>query len=338
MHFLSPKIVFTRPGQVELQENPPRELPLKPGEVTLRTEYSIISPATELACMDGLEAWAPLPFTPGYGSVGRVTGFASDVQGLKVGQRIFTYGPHSRDTSAWPFAIKLSDAIDPIKATFGHMAAISITALRVSEAEPGDTVAIFGLGLVGNLAAQFFQLAGCEVIGIDLSPRRRETAQQCGIGQVLSPSENLREQVSALTGGEMCHTVVEATGIAAVAAQASDLAAKLGEVILLGSPRAEFQANLTPFLNRTHTWDRGCVSLKGAHEWRYPILEDKAGHGRHSIERNLRYIMKLIEQDRLKLSPLITHVLSPADCGKAYAGLRHDKDAYNGVVFDWSKI
>ena len=336
MPFKSPRIVFTQSGKAELQESPPATAALKPGEIRLRTEYSIVSPATELACLSGRESWAKLPFVPGYGSVGRISALGPDAGDLAVGQRVFTYGTHARDSGVWPLAIPLTESIDPIKATFARMASVSITALRVSEAELGDTVAVFGLGLVGNLAAQFFSLAGCEVIGIDVSPKRRESAQACGISQVFHPDADLSARVAQLTGGEMCRTVVEATGVPAVAEQAGSLAGKLGEVILLGSPRAKHETDLTPFLNRFHLWDHGCVTLKGAHEWRYPILADKGGHQRHSIERNLRGILRLVEADRLKVAPLITHVLSPADCQAAYDGLRDHKDAYNGIIFDWT--
>jgi UDP-N-acetyl-D-mannosaminuronate dehydrogenase len=44
--------------------------------------------------------------------------------------------------------------------------------LLVSDAELGDWVAVYGLGLVGNLCAQLFALAGCRVIGIDLFQER----------------------------------------------------------------------------------------------------------------------------------------------------------------------
>ena len=333
----SPRIVFTSPGKAALQESPPLQ-PLGPGGVRIETEFSIISPGTELACLSGTEDWAPLPFVPGYGSVGRVVELAPDVKKFSIGDRIFTYGAHAKFADAAAVMLPLATGIDPAKASFARMAAVSITALRVSDAELGDTVAVFGLGLVGNLAAQLFALAGCEVIGIDVSEQRRNIAQQCGVHHVLNPGADLREKVAALTDGRMCHTVVEATGLASVVENSAALAGKLGEVILLGTPRADHATNLTPFLNRIHRWSEGCISFKGAHEWRYPVREDAEGHGRHSMESNVRSILRLVASDELKIEPLLSHRVSPAECQGVYDGLRNQKDTYIGVVYDWSKV
>ena len=70
----------------------------------------------------------------------------------------------------------------------------------------------------------------------------------------------------------------------------------------------------------------------------FPIRQDVGGHGRHSNEGILRCILRFIEQDLLKIDPLITHVLSPLDCQAAYDGLRNQKDLYNGVISDWNKV
>ena len=217
------------------------------------------------------------------------------------------------------------------------MAAVSITALRVADIALGDTVAVFGLGPVGNLAAQLFRLSGCNVVGIDLSEKRRELARQCGITHLFESGKIAKEAVLDLTGGKLCRSVVEATGVPAVAEEAITLAGKQGEFILLGSPRGEHRTDLTPFLNRSHIWDNGCVTIKGAHEWRFPVKEDAQGHGRHSIERNIHCILNLIAENKLQVAPLLTHLASPIEAEKMYEGLRKEKDKYLGVVFDWSR-
>jgi 2-desacetyl-2-hydroxyethyl bacteriochlorophyllide A dehydrogenase len=331
------RILFDRPNKVVLDTASTSTLSRDPNSVIIETEYSIISPGTELAILAGIESWAPLPFVPGYGSVGRVIWKGDSAPDFALGQRVITYGNHARYAQTSILTLPLPDGIDPMKATFARMSAVSITALRVSDAALGDAVAVFGLGLVGNLAAQLFSLSGCEVIGIDLSEKRREQARKCGISHVLAPGPQLSEKVAEITGGRMCRSVVEATGVPAVAAEAGALAGKQGELILLGSPRHDHQANLTPFLNRTHLWGNGCITLKGAHEWRFPVRDDPEGHGRFSIEGNVRILLRLIAENRLRLDPLLTHVVSPSACQSAYEGLREQKDVYTGVVFDWSK-
>ncbi|MBC7317513.1 MAG: alcohol dehydrogenase, partial [Chloroflexi bacterium] len=127
-------------------------------------------------------------------------------------------------------------------------------------------------------------------------------------------------------------------GAAPLAEPAARLAGKLGEVILLGTPRASHVADMTPLLRHVHLWGEGCITFKGAHEWRYPVKRDPTGQVKHSIERNVDILLELIAAGKLRVEELITHVLSPEEAPTAYAGLRERKDEYLGVVFDWDKV
>jgi threonine dehydrogenase-like Zn-dependent dehydrogenase len=331
------QIVFTAPQVVELQQVDFQCSALGASDVAIRTHYSLISPGTELACLRGTESWAPLPFAPGYAAVGEVLAVGREVSDWAPGDVVFTYSRHASPTLARTLVARVPAGLDLRRVCFARLAAVAMTALRVSDAELGDRVAVIGLGLVGNLAAQLFRLAGCEVIGIDLSEKRCQVAASCGVRQVIAaPLTAAIEQVRDLTAGDMCQTVVEATGLPAVACRAPELAGKLGEVVFLGSPRGDYAANVTDLLNRVHLWGNGCVTLKGAHEWRYPVRRDPAGQSKHSIERNVEIVLGLIAEGRLIVDPLLTHVLPPHECSHAYAGLRERPDEFLGVLFDWT--
>jgi 2-desacetyl-2-hydroxyethyl bacteriochlorophyllide A dehydrogenase len=329
------RLMFTAPNVCEVQAFEFDSEPLAPHEIAIETRYSLISPGTELACLRGTESWAQPPFAPGYAGCGEVLAAGSAVTGCQPGDLVFTYTGHASHAKTDHLYARLPEGLDPKLAVFARMAAVAITALRVSVAELGDYVAVTGLGLVGNLASQLFALAGCEVIGIDLSPSRRELARTCGVRHVLDGAGDVAAAVREITGGEMCATVVEATGIPAVAERVAALAGKQGEVVLLGSPRGEHMANLTEFMNYIHLWGN-CVTFKGAHEWRYPIDRDEGGFAKHSLQRNVEILLRLISDGRLQVAPLLTHVMPPSECAHAYAGLRDHKDDYVGVVFDWA--
>jgi threonine dehydrogenase-like Zn-dependent dehydrogenase len=165
-----------------------------------------------------------------------------------------------------------------------------------------------------------------------------ELAADCGIRHLInSASQDPVAEVARITAGRRCELVVEATGLSPVAEWAVDLAGTLGQVVLLGSPRAAYEADLTPLLRKVHLWNHGCVTLKGAHEWRYPVARDPQGHAKHSIERNLEILLRLVAEERLLVDPLVTHVLPPSECAQAYAGLRDERDRYVGVLFDWTE-
>jgi hypothetical protein len=95
-------------------------------------------------------------------------------------------------------------------------------------------------------------------------------------------------------------------------------------------------------LNYVHLWGNGCLTFKGAHEWRFPVRPSAARASdpvaKHSLERNSRIVLGLMQQERLKYRPLRTHLLSPERAQEAYSGLRDQKDEYLGVVFDWTQV
>ncbi|MEM2885761.1 MAG: zinc-binding dehydrogenase, partial [Thermoproteota archaeon] len=187
--------------------------------------------------------------------------------------------------------------------------------------------------------AQLFSLAGCEVAGTDPVARRLKVAKACGIENAINPSEaDPVDAVKRWTEGRGCEVVVEASGNPQAALLAAELAGRKGEVVLLGSPRKPLHSNVTELLRKIHLWQHGCVAFKGAHEWRYPVLEDPEGFAKHSIERNTRILLRLLADGRLKVSPLLTHVLPPDRCAEAYEGLREKPGEYVGVVFDWRML
>lgn len=328
------RVMFTAPNVIELQ---PYEFSidnLPADSIAIKSHYTLISPGTEMACLRGVEAWAPPPFNPGYAGTGDIIAVGANVKDRQVGDMVVAYTSHASHVQTTRLHLPLPPGLDPKLAVFARMAAVSMTSVRVACAELGDYVAVTGLGLVGNLAAQLFTLAGCEVIGIDPSAARRELALRCGIRHAID-SDCGPDAVDQITGGQMCSTVVEATGFPPVVEHVAQYAAKSGEVVLLGSPRGEHPCDLTAFANRIHLSQHD-VTLKGAHEWKYPTVNDP--FTKHSLPRNLEILLKLVADGRLHVSELITHVLPPTEAEAAYTGLRDKKDEYLGVVFDWTGV
>ncbi|MCC6443254.1 MAG: zinc-binding alcohol dehydrogenase [Armatimonadetes bacterium] len=331
-------IVFSAPWQVDFTDCQGAEV-LGPQDILVDTEYTVVSAGTEMAILSGKEPWAALPFVPGYGSVGIVRAVGQAVEKWKPGDRIFSYSPHQSVAKARGLILPVPGGLDPALAVVaGRMGQVAFTAVRVSGAELGDMVAINGLGLVGNLAAQLLTLAGCTVIGIDVLESRLEIARRCGIAHTVHAREaDAAARVRELTGGAMCAAVVEATGIPAMVETAASLAGKAGEVILLGSPRGEFTGNAMNLLNAVHLWGN-CVTLKGAHEWRYPMYHDPGGFIKHSLERNVRLLFGYAAEGRLHVRELISHIVPPSEAGEVYHRLRERDERYYGVVFDWASL
>ena len=310
-------------------------------EILVRNMYSHISAGTELACIAGLESFFTIPGTPGYTAVGELLEAGSDVHHVSKGDLVYTYGPHAEYfridvTDRWHgVCVKLPQGIDPSLAAFTHMAGIAMTSLRCSRIELGDHVLVTGLGTIGNLAAQLAQLQGAKVIASDVVESRIGIAGQCGIATTVNPDKtDIKAFVEEATGGDLVSTLIDASGQARVVEQSLDLVSLYGEVILLGTPRAPYETNLTRHLQHFHylPW---CQTLKGALEFTYPTHETE--FVKHSIERNAKIAMELIVEGKLVVQPLLSHLISPSGIQSAYNGLRTQPESYIGVVIDWNK-
>jgi 2-desacetyl-2-hydroxyethyl bacteriochlorophyllide A dehydrogenase len=329
--------------KIEKEEINPEDL--EPEEILVEAEVTVVSAGTELANFTALSpgvwipgSWNAYPWRPGYGLVGHVRAAGSEELGFSEGQRVFCFGKHAslqryEVTHSIPFggALPLDENLSPIQAIMARMAMIGIAGPQVTEFENGDTVAVFGLGLVGNTAAQLYQHGGAKVIGLDVISERCAVAKSTGIETVLDVK--LGDQVDAildLTNGRGVDVAVDAVGQSAVIEACVQVCAPHGQVILLGSPRKAYETNVTKMLRTMHhRW----IVMRGALEWRlptYPVLGSK-----HSIASNLQLILDLIQNGRLHVEPLVTHVIKPSQLLEAYHGLLDQKEIYLGVVVDW---
>jgi len=315
---------------------------LTPKEIVVRTLYSHLSAGTELACIAGIEDWFKIPGTPGYTSIAKVEAKGSEITHVEVGDLVYTYGTHSEYFKLeygdrWHgLCVKLPTGINLEYAAFTHMATIAITAIRNSNIELGDFVLVTGLGAIGNLAAQLAQLQGAIVIATDIDEHRIALAQQSGICYAInSKRENLREKIMEITNNSLISTYIDATGASAVINENLDNIQLFGEVILLGSPRAPFETNLTKTFQHFHLLPH-CLSLKGALEFSYPTHQQD--FVKHSLERNASIVLNLIKENKLLIKPIYSHKISPLEAQSAYDGLKNTPNEFIGVVFDWTNL
>jgi len=350
---LAKKIFFTKTKRAEIVKY---ELSETPGEyeVLVKTLYSIVSSGTEGAnfANPGMEkievnSWIR---NPGYGNVGKVLAVGEKVKDYKIGDLVFSTENHCShfkiDTRYDPkryslYMVKMPEQLDPMKAVFARIADVAMSAVRKADLGLGDTVLVIGLGMVGNFAAQLFQLAGADVLAADLVEFRLERARKCGIKKVVSSKnwDELKKTVMEWTEGKGAQIVVEAIGYSPVIAKAVSLARSLGEVILLGSPRGEAIMDVTPMLSDVHLRH---VTIKGGLEWLWSVPESPLYHpSRFTKMGNLKQIFSYLKSGALVTEPLLTHVVPPEKCQEVYEGLAGGikgtlKTTFLGVVYDWT--
>jgi 2-desacetyl-2-hydroxyethyl bacteriochlorophyllide A dehydrogenase len=274
-----------------------------------------------------------MPHRPGYALVGRVTTVGDEVEGIQPGQRVLMEAPHGtpaaadvRQTSVLPLPDELEDAVGSLV----RLADIALTAVRVAPLQLGDRVLVYGMGLVGQLAAQLFRLnGGNPVIGVDRLPNRLAIAQANGILVLNADEVDVPAEVARLTDGRGPDVAVEATGSPAVVPLALDLVAKGGRVVLLGSTRGRVEIDVYSHVHR-----KG-VRVIGAHESVQKL--DLAPAVRWGKERNLRLLARLFAQGELRSQGLISHTIRPTDLPAMYDSLAERPQDYLGVLVDWKK-
>ena len=335
------EVVVTGQNSVELQMADIDAPVLAANELLIDTEYTFISSGTELANYTGREPkvfqkgeWCEYPWRSGYANVGVVREVGTGVTRAAPGDRVFTYGRHvsrlrySQDRLVAP----VRAGVDPAVVAASRMAGVAMTALVVGEIGTNPWVVVFGLGLVGNLAAQMFQIQGCRVIGVDPVAERRELAQRCGLQWTVGgDAAEAQAHISEITGGELGNITVDAVGHSGVVMQALRATASHGQLIILGSPRVRVDGNLTDLLSETHLrW----ITIRGALEWCVPMYPDIGA--RTSQWSKQQTIFDWMARGELHVEPLISHRLKPEQIKQAYDGLLHEPNVYTGVVLDWN--
>ncbi len=335
------EVVVTGQNQVELQTSEFDATIQSPSEILIDTEYTFISSGTELANYTGREpkvfqqgSWCAYPWRSGYANVGIVREVGSNVTRTTPGDRVFTYGRHASIVrySQNRLIATVPDTMDPGVVAASRMAGVAMTGIIVSEIGTNPRVIVFGLGLVGNLVSQMFQIHGCRVIGVDPVDERRKLAERCGIKDTVGGDiDEVQKQINEITNGELGNITVDAVGHSSVVMQALRATATHGQLIILGSPRVPVTGNLTELLSDTHLrW----ITIKGALEWCVPMYPDTGDNiSQYSKQQT---IFDWIERGKLHVKPLISHRLLPEDIKQAYDGLLNESNTYTGVVLDWT--
>jgi threonine dehydrogenase-like Zn-dependent dehydrogenase len=218
-------------------------------------------------------------------------------------------------------------------APFAKIGEIAATAVRIADFSLGEKVLILGLGMVGNLAAQLFQLAGADVLAADLSDFRIEKARACGVRRVVnSGATDLQKEVDEWTHGLGADVTVESAGNSRLLLQSVHYTRRLGDIIVLGTPRKAHELNPTPDLWQAHM--KG-ITIKGALRCLfYPLHESRLS--RRSVERDLHEVLRLMAAGSLQVAPLHTHTFLPTECQSAYSDLMEARDTAIGATFDWA--
>jgi predicted dehydrogenase/threonine dehydrogenase-like Zn-dependent dehydrogenase len=263
----------------------------------------------------------PMPL--GYSSAGTIVALGEGVQGLSVGQRVAcaggNYAVHA-EYACVPrnLVAPLPDQVDFESAAFATLGAIALHGFRLAEAQLGEQVAVIGLGLLGLLAVEIAQAAGCRVFGVDLLPERVALARHLGAEAV--QNEQAAEAALSFTHGRGCDAVLicadttsdEPVTLAGAIARDRARVVAVGAVGLHIPRKSYYEKELTFLNSRSYGPGRYDSSYEeGGRD--YPL-----GYVRWTEGRNLEAIVDLLASGRMNVQPLITHRFPIDQAPQAY--------------------
>lgn len=331
-------IVFAGPNNVVVQHEPVPEV--GPHEILVHANRSLISTGTECIILGHAfepnthwDRWVRYPMHPGYSLVGDVVAVGSEVSCFLGRERVCLRHNHRQYTVANAAdATVIPDAISDEDATWYGLANIAQIGVRQAEPVLGQTVAVIGLGILGQLVCQYSRLFGArEVIAVDTASARLELARSHGATIDLQVSaEAAADEVMQVTNGKGADVVFEVTGNAEVLPAALRLARRFGTVMLLGDTGYPSRQHLTGDLVT-----RG-LRIVGAHDTLPPAAS--SDHARWSHREMTDLFFRYLEWRDMRVGDMVTHRFSPVDAPKAFDLLQHHRDDAMGVIFDWSQV
>lgn len=239
-----------------------------------------------------LDHWKQL----GYATAGTVLEVGEGVSGFAVGDRVACagqdYASHAEIVCVpQNLCAKVPEGVRLEHAAFATLGAIALQGVRQAQVQLGETVAVIGLGLIGQLTVQLLRAAGCWVCGYDVRP---EAMTHAG---VQPPAADSADAV----------IITAATDLNEPLERAAEWCRDRGRVVMVGVagltvPREPFyRKELELRMSRSYGPGRYDPQYE-EHGHDYPL-----GYVRWTEQRNMMAFLRLLADGKINVARLITH-------------------------------
>ncbi len=312
-----------------------------PGQVLVRVSRSQVSAGSERRRFRGAvdpDPSMPLGYLekpPGYTAVGRVQSVGQGVTDFAEGDRVFALGRHASHLVVDAVSEDQDDLVRPVQhadpeltdeqVCFSRLGDVALHAIRRAELRPGESSAVFGLGVVGQLIVALARRVGAHpVIALDPEPERLEYAEASGATHTVDLSADVAVDAIMDITGRGAQSVFHANWSAQSLADCIDSAAYAGKVVLVGATRGVLETRLRNLLVRE-------IDVRGSH------LIDDYSHKYYPWttggDRDL--IMRMIASGELDVDHLVTHVERPEAADEIFEMIVRSPRGWMAVFFDW---
>lgn len=308
---------LAEPGRMEVVEVPLAE-PGR-GEVRVRLEGCGVC-SSNLSPWEG-QPWFEYPFEPGapghegWGVVDAAGEGVEGIQGVREGDRVAMMSGRAYatyDVVAADQVVKLPPELDGVPFP-GEPLGCAMNIFRRCRIEPGQTVAIVGIGFLGAILTQLATNAGAGVIAISRRDFSLEVGRRMGAAETIPMDDHWKiiERVKELTGGELCDRVIECVGKQWPLDLSAELTRERGTLVIAGyhqdGPR---QVNM-------QMWNWRGLDVVNAHEREPRVYVD-----------GVRAAVEAVVAGRLNPTPLFTHRYPLDELGKALDDTRDRPDGF----------
>jgi len=368
------QLVQNLKGEMKLLEVP--DPAILPRNILVRVHYSLISPGTEGSKVtearksylgkakekpeqvkqlldrvmkegltttynrvkNALNAWSPL----GYSCSGIIIEVGDEVSEFKVGDEVACGGGEAGHAEIVSVPVNLCAKL-PTNCSLEHAAyttlgAIAMQGIRQADLRLGESCAVIGLGLLGQLTIQMLKAAGVSVFGIDVNPDVVEKALQNGAdyafsreddtleSAVLSATDSHGVDAVIITAGTSSNDPIELSG---------RLARQKGKVVVVGAVPTGFSRE--HYYNKELELRMSCSYGPGRYD---PLYEEKGidypyGYVRWTEKRNMEAFLNLVATEKIRFENLTSHVFDIDEAQDAYELIMKKSEPFLGILLKY---
>jgi polar amino acid transport system substrate-binding protein len=292
------------------------------------------------AVMKKLEAYSPL----GYSSAGRVIEVGEGVTEFAVGDLAACagagYASHA-EIVVVPvnLCVKLNEGADLRRAAYHTLGAIALQGIRQADLRLGETCAVIGLGLLGQLTGLMLRASGVRVVGIDVDQAPVSAAGGRSADLALRrDTPGIAEQIARFSGGLGVDAVIitAATSSLDPVNFAGEIARKRGRIIVVGAVPTGFDRD-PHYYTKELDLRMSCSYGPGRYDPQYEEqgIDYPAAYVRWTERRNMEAFQRLLHEGRIDLDYLTTHELPLDEAPAAYDMILSRSEPFLGILIKY---
>jgi len=289
--------------------------------------------------MKKLDSYSPL----GYSCAGEVLACSSDTSDYVIGDYVACGGlsaSHAEVVSVPAnLCVKLKQDANLSLAAYNTLGAIGLQGFRQADIHLGESCAVIGLGLLGQLTALILRASGIRVVGIDIDPVMVDIAAQHCLDLALNRENyGIEYRILEFTGGIGCDAVIitAASDSLDPINFAGTISRKKGTVVVVGEVPTGFDRE-PHFYKKELQVRMSCSYGPGRYD---PVYEDKGvdypiAYVRWTENRNMQAFQELIYSRKIDVRYLTTHTFKLEDAPAAYDLILAKSEPYLGILIEY---